>query len=257
MKNKQFVYFVLLFILLVATLWLNRGDFASHNAPGNTDVNAAGYLLALSWQPAFCEQRPNKAECRSQRAGRFDSQNFTLHGLWPQPRDNTYCNVPAHLIELDKSGRWHKLPKLPLSDPLRKELAIKMPGYRSSLHRHEWFKHGSCLNGASPELYYRLSLNLLDQLNNSGFVDVINNNLNRTMQFRDLEEAFTRAFGRSSSGRLIVDCYRDDGRRIIQEIKLSIGGDLNEESNLSGLLASGKKVGRSCPHGVIDPVGLQ
>jgi len=257
MKKSQISYIVILIALLLVTILLNRNEispFSNTETPASAE---ARYLLAVSWQPAFCEQRPNRAECRSQRKGRFDSHNFSLHGLWPQPRENVYCGVPRRLVELDKSGRWRELPKLELSDRLRKELARKMPGYRSGLHRHEWYKHGTCMPGATAETYYRVSLEMLDVLNGSGFLEMINSSVNRDVRFRELEAAFVRAFGKPAAGKVILDCYRDDGRRIIQELKLSIAGDLRETTELSSLLARGNTVGRSCPGGIVDPVGQQ
>ncbi|MGB5596474.1 MAG: hypothetical protein WBM62_20900, partial [Crocosphaera sp.] len=40
------------------------------------------YLLALSWQPAFCETRPTKTECLTKDTDTFEAGNFVLHGLW-------------------------------------------------------------------------------------------------------------------------------------------------------------------------------
>ncbi len=52
-------------------------------------------ILAISWQPAFCEGQPNRPECRTQAGGRADASRFSLHGVWPQPRDRQYCGASA------------------------------------------------------------------------------------------------------------------------------------------------------------------
>ena len=67
-------------------------------------------LLAVSWQPAFCEQRPKKPECASQTANRYDATHFSLHGLWPGPRSNSYCNIAKFIVDTDKKGRWGNYP---------------------------------------------------------------------------------------------------------------------------------------------------
>ncbi|HEY9768528.1 MAG TPA: hypothetical protein V6C71_08460 [Coleofasciculaceae cyanobacterium] len=121
------------------------------------------YLLAISWQPAFCETHQDKTECQTQTEARFDASNFTLHGLWPQPRNNVYCNVSNQIEGIDGDGKWSDLPPIDLSDTLKDELAIKMPGFASDLHLHEWYKHGTCYQG-TPEEYFRESLDLLDQV---------------------------------------------------------------------------------------------
>jgi len=259
MKKNSIGGIMLLLLAAIAAAWLNydvdSSSERSDRTPGSS--NTYDYILAVSWQPAFCEQRPNKPECRSQRAGRFDANYFTLHGLWPQPKENTYCGVSKSIISTDKSGRWHRLPKLNLSKSLRDELESKMPGFRSKLHRHEWYKHGTCMQGVSPETYFRVSLGLLDQLNGSRVRELVVGNLNRNLKFNEFENVFQQAFGRDAGQRFILDCYRDDGRRIIHEFKLSIRGDLENEGHLPSLLSAGQKVGRSCPGGIVDPVGLQ
>ena len=73
------------------------GQLLGSSAP----VNQA-YLLALSWQPSFCETKPSKPECESQTPQRFDATNLVLHGLWPQPRANVYCNVQGATKPLER-----------------------------------------------------------------------------------------------------------------------------------------------------------
>ena len=197
MKMNNLGRILFLVLAVVTAIWLNyeEGTTSAPSRQSSVSGVSQDYLLAVSWQPAFCEQRPNKAECRSQRAGRFDTSHFSLHGLWPQPRNETYCNVSRETIATDKSGRWSRLPKLDLSAGLRNELERKMPGYRSYLHRHEWFKHGTCMPGFSPERYFRVSLDLLDQLNASAVRELAAGNVNTDLGFRDFSYAFGRAFG--------------------------------------------------------------
>src|SRR3546814_1497468 len=47
------------------------------------------FVLAVSWQPAFCETRPAKPECVTQDEDRFDASHFALHGLWPRSEEHT------------------------------------------------------------------------------------------------------------------------------------------------------------------------
>lgn len=259
MKKQNLGGLVFLFAATILAVWLNLDDLKEYTSPETATVErqAGRYTLAVSWQPAFCEMRPNKAECRSQRKGRFDTQYFSLHGLWPETLGRQYCGIDQRLIDLDKRGRWSDLPALQLSTSLREELALKMPGYRSHLHRHEWYKHGSCMAGYSQEDYFRISLALLDQLNASPVARLLADNPGREFRFTDLGRALDDAFGDGARDRMTMDCYRDNGRRIIQELKLSIAGRLEETSSLAQALAAGERVGRSCPRGIADPAGLQ
>lgn len=214
-------------------------------------------VLAISWQPTFCEFRPNKPECRSQRDGRFDTRNFSLHGLWPQPRDNLYCNVPDNLVRVDKSGRWQDLPKLELSGKLRTELAEKMPGYRSNLHRHEWYKHGTCIEDGTPEQYFNISLQLLASINSSPLPTLFANNIGREITSTQIINAFESAYGKGLGNRLSISCKRDEGRNLINELKISLATEGERKDSLSEIFEAAPALPIDCKQGIVDPVGLQ
>jgi ribonuclease T2 len=127
---------------------------------------ASGYVLAASWQPAFCHIHRTKSECRAQTHERFDSAHFALHGLWPQPRDNVYCGVSHAQRNAAETGRWRDLPPLELTAATRADLDSIMPGTQSALERHEWIKHGTCYSDTAEE-YFVESLQLMNQLNAS------------------------------------------------------------------------------------------
>ena len=62
---------------------------------GPAGPKSSDNLLALSWQPAFCEFRPENPECLLVNRGMLPraEQRLSIHGLWPQPRGNSYCGV--------------------------------------------------------------------------------------------------------------------------------------------------------------------
>lgn len=258
MKINLIVILLLGAALLLGLWWVNDTVEGTPDQAARISLSDdAQYLLAVTWQPAFCETAPNRPECRSQRSGRFDTRNFSLHGLWPQPYGNFYCDVPQSVEQLDRSGNWHALPKLELTAALRRELEIKMPGYRSGLHRHEWIKHGTCMPGFTPQSYFRLSLDLLDEFNRSAFVNRFRERVGDAWEARDLRRAFERSFGPGSGARLLIECSQDNRRRLLRELRLSISGSAGENQPLAVLLSNGETVPRSCPRGVVDPVGLQ
>ncbi|WP_282605976.1 ribonuclease T2 [Pelagibius sp. Alg239-R121] len=213
-------------------------------------------LLAVSWQPAFCETRPDKKECRSQHEERFDASNFTLHGLWPQPRDNVYCDVDSGMKRDDKDRRWDRLPLLDLTAGTRTELNKVMPGTASFLHRHEWVKHGTCYS-EKPETYYRDSLRVMEQLNNSDVKSLFAANVGQNISTSDIHEAFEKSFGAGSSQRVQVTCKNDGGRRLITELKIHLAGPLGEDADLAAAIGAGDKTSPGCNDGIVDPVGLQ
>jgi len=214
------------------------------------------YILAVSWQPAFCETRPDKPECESQTEDRFDASHFTLHGLWPQPRNNAYCNVSAADRSADEASRWTDLPEVELSAALRADLDEVMPGTQSSLERHEWTKHGTCY-GTNAEEYFADSLVLMETLNTSAVADLFADNVGNTITLDAIRAAFDDAFGPGAGERIRVACSNDGNRRLIGEITIGLTGDISALEDLPTLLAAARSTDGGCTDGVVDPVGQQ
>ena len=235
------------------------GDSAGGNSGGgNPDLENLANLLAISWQPAFCETRPNKIECKTQNKERFDAENFTLHGLWPQPRSNVYCGVNNQIIELDKSKKWSKLPPIDLSDKLFEELAIKMPGVASDLHLHEWYKHGTCYS-QTPEEYYRESLILLDQVNNSLVQDLFASNIGQQITDEQIGAQLVGAFGDGVDDKVRIRCKEDNfprNRNMIVELWLNLDGTIEDSTQISELFETAPRAQSRCSVAEVDEVGL-
>ena len=214
------------------------------------------YLLALSWQPAFCETRPKKTECQTEDPNTFEATNFVLHGLWPQPRSNVYCGVSKDIIDLDKdSSKWLKMPPIDLSEETRTELTKKMPGIASGLHLHEWYKHGTCYSD-SPEEYYQESLDLLDQVNQSAVRDLFVENLGQEVSAKEIREPFVVAFGENAGNKIAVKCKKDqDGDRnnMITEVWINLKGEIEADTSINRLLENADNASLGRCKGEIDP----
>ena len=130
---------------------------------GPSNGRPAEAVLSLGWEPGFCEGHAGKAECANQTLDHFDATNFTLHGLWPQPRRREYCNVSQALIDTDRKRDWQALPEVDLDAATRAHLVIAMPGTQSFLDRHEWIRHGTCYGRGDPQAYFHEALSLLDE----------------------------------------------------------------------------------------------
>lgn len=223
--------------------------------PGEASFNG-DLVLAVSWQPGFCETRPEKPECRSQTPARFDAEHFTLHGLWPQLRGNAYCGLSSAEEAEVRSRRWSRLPALPLSAETRRALDRAMPGTQSNLQRHQWMKHGTCY-GAEPETYFRHALMLLAELNGSAVRDVFVARIGERVTAEEVRRSFEVAFGQAASERVVVRCRRDGERRLITELQLHLRGPLDDESRLGERMAATEARGAGCGSGIVDPVGFQ
>jgi ribonuclease T2 len=214
----------------------------------------ATYVLAATWQPAFCELRSRLPECRALGPSDPGATAFSLHGLWPQPRGNVYCGVDPDTRALDEAGRWEDLPPVPLAEETRSALAVAMPGATSHLDRHEWVKHGTCY-GADPETYYRDSLRLLAALNESAvgrlFADAIGGRLDADA----IHAATELAFGPGAARRLEIVCRLDGPRRLIVELRLELAAPLDRP--LPEIVADAPPRPAGCESGIVDPVGAQ
>jgi len=210
------------------------------------------YLLAISWQPAFCQSHQSKLECETQTDDRYDATHLSLHGLWPQPRNNAYCNVSDKDKSIDRRNAWHLLDPLGLAEETFVELFISMPGVASHLQRHEWIKHGTCYSD-SAETYYKDSLNLINKINDTNISTLFANNIEKTITAEQIRNAFDEAFGKGSGEKVNVKCRKG----LIVELWVNLKGDINNDDNLSRLLQNAPVVNNiSCESGMVDAVGF-
>ena len=214
------------------------------------------YILAISWQPAFCETSPSKPECRAQALDSFEATSFTLHGLWPQPRSNVFCGVPEDHAWASENGRWFDLPEVTLNAALRDELDEVMPGSRSGLDRHEWTKHGTCY-GASQTEYFADSLDLMLAINVSEVAELFAANIGHKITLGQVRQAFDIAFGLGAGDRVRMACEADGNRTIITELTIGLTGTIHGPDDLATLIAAASPTEGGCNSGMIDPVGIR
>ncbi len=210
------------------------------------------YLLAISWQSAFCQSHQSKEECKTQTEDRYDATHLALHGLWPQPRSNAYCNVSDKDKSIDRRKAWHLLDPLGLTEETFTDLLISMPGVASYLQRHEWIKHGTCYSD-SPEVYYKDSMMLVNKINDTNISTLFANNIEKTITAEQIRNAFDGAFGEGSGEKVNIKCNKG----LIVELWVNLKGDINKDDNLSRLLQNASVVNNvSCESGMIDAVGF-
>ena len=231
------------------------------SAPSQTSVAVGDgkpfYVLALSWEPAFCEGLPDKAECKTQTPTSFEASHFSLHGLWPQPRARVFCNVDKALAAADDAHQWEALPEPELSVATKAGLDQVMPGTQSMLERHEWTKHGSCYPNGKAETYFGDAIRLMTAINTSPVQGFVAANVGKTIQSADLRAKFDEAFGKGAGDRVRVACKPDGNRQLVTEITLGLKGDISAGTPIAELIAASSPTDGGCPSGVIDPEGLQ
>lgn len=216
-----------------------------------TPAAAAEYVLAASWQPAFCQTHQYKAECEDQTGDRYDATNFALHGLWPQPRGNDYCGVSNADRGLDRNKAWSQLPMLPLTSETRADLAVIMPGMASYLQRHEWIKHGTCY-GTPADTYFRHAMALMDQLNDSVVRDLFADNIGRSVTATHIRQKFDQAFGQGTGNKVKIKCSSG----MITELQIQLKGQVGDNVSLAGLLSAADNTSQDCSSGNVDAAGF-
>jgi len=213
------------------------------------------FILAASWQPAFCETNQRKPECTSQTEDRFDATNFSLHGLWPMRKD--YCDVAGTLRTADKEGDWTKLPDLELSAETKAALDKVMPGTQSGLDRHEWTKHGTCTK-LSADDYFSTSVRLIDELNASAVRDLFAANIGKTLTAEAIKAAFDKSFGSGAGDRVKMSCRRAGEGRVISELTIGLSEDAtsNDAASLRDLIHGAGRTSFGCDQGLVDAAGF-
>lgn len=238
----------------LAIAFFGTGGFGGADpmpAPG--DMPTGGFVLALSWEPAFCETQPRLPECREQTPDSPDASRFSLHGLWPE---GSYCGVDADLRAADERHDWQALPEVELSEQARAALDRAMPGTRSLLDRHEWIKHGTCAN-VDMETYYAASVALTDAVNASSLPTLFVANLGRSLSAVAVAKALDADFGAGTGARMSLECITDGSRRLVSGLRIGLSGAIGNEPDLGALAAGAAPRGADCKSGVIDPAGPQ
>lgn len=242
---------------------LNSVDTAIEKIDKSTDLsintnkyikskNTKQMLLALSWHNAFCETHRHKKECKRDMFSLFRSKHrehhFILHGFWPQPRNKVYCNVENKYITMDKYKHWSKLPDMDLTETTKTKLTKIMPGIHSNLHKHEWYKHGTCY-GTDAETYFKESIMVTEQFYHSEVSRFFEKNVGKKVTLKQIRILFDKSFGTGAGERVELKCKNG----LITELWLHLGSGSKE---LDGLLREGKKVRSRCDRGRIDRAGF-
>lgn len=227
---------IFLTLSLSAILFANSGFFSFLNKD-NKYKNRA--VLSISMQNVFCQTHKNKKECQM-----GSKKILALHGLWPQPKNRQYCNVSKKIIGADKNHQWYRLPDIKIDHRTREELSIAMPGVASDLHKHEWYKHGTCSNFVSNE-YFMRSISYFKQFENSSAGKLIYSKRGKILYIDELRKSFDISFGNGASKKVEMIC--ENGK--VTEIRINLGNYINK--NLNNAVKNGMNVKKSCKSGMV------
>lgn len=173
------------------------------------------YVLALSWQPAFCETERGRPECRG-----AEPAALVLHGLWFEDAE-PWCREPREARETLDGRPMCRLAPVPLPGPLRNELEAAMPGSRSCLDRREWWKHGVCSH-PSADAYYRDSIALLRRLEGGALARLLAARAGAKVSSAELCGALAADLGEGIRRAVRLIARKVEGRRLLTELRIAL-----------------------------------
>lgn len=189
-------------------------------------------VLAMSWQPGFCEHASysgRKPECDALEDGELVISHLTIHGLWPNKtgcRPGAYANCRRVTLEL--------------SEDTRSEVAPWMPNliYETELAEHEWDKHGTCQVREDDE-YFRAMKDLTALVDRSAIGEYIQAHVGKQMSVNGFFAHVRRELGPDVEQRLQVLCARG---RYLQEIRLNLPREPMATPDITKMVAGAPQV---------------
>lgn len=163
-------------------------------------------LLTIEWKPTDClvEQCPSY----------YLSENFNIHGLWPNNKDGTwpsYCN--SHY-------------DFSVNSQTKAELENYWKSYNGNptpFWQHEWTKHGTCVTPAvDPDTYFQTTvslfknLDLLNTLKNNGVTPDDNKQINKN----DIYNCFNNIIN--------INCKSKNGNEYLWNIQFCYDHNFNQ-----------------------------
>lgn len=180
--------------------------------PSATGAESTSSLLVVTWAPSLCKVEPSNTGCRSGHVGSL-GRTFVLHGLWPQPSSEQYCDVPKRTRDRDRT---------PVSLPPELQADLKaMMSDSALMTTHEWYAHGTC-SGVTPPDYFAVAAGLADQA--GAVLDPLFTAAGgQRLTARAVRAAFDGRFGAGAGNRVGLTC-RDaaDAGSIVYEVRLSL-----------------------------------
>ncbi|MCE9597769.1 MAG: ribonuclease T [Spirochaetia bacterium] len=201
---------------------------------------ADDHTFAVSWQPAFCELKSNKRECKIRDPQVYQAKNFTLHGLWPNKKS---CGTSYGFCKgQKKSGDFCQYDKVDLTPQLKKNLSRVMPSVAagSCLERYEWYKHGLCQTTWNAEQYFSIAVRLTEEFNKVA-APVMAHNVGGSVKESDFYQEIDASLGPEAHKRLQLKCQKGD----LIDIYIKLPKEITNESSLRDLIQKAKPEFRS------------
>ncbi|KTC70241.1 ribonuclease, T2 family [Legionella birminghamensis] len=193
--------------------WISMdcGEASYHTTPSPRCDQSPGladsFVLAFSWQPAFCQTygyEAGKPECLHLPARSYQASHLVLHGLWP---NQVQCGEHYGFCGTTPRSSHCDYPPLNLNATVSASLKYFMPSYShgSCLERHEWNKHGSCQLLSADE-YFALAIRLTEDMDETALGKFLHDHVGESVNRVDLQEMVRSSFGKDSTRKVYLGC---------------------------------------------------
>lgn len=213
--------------------------------------DSSSSLFVATWGPSLCKVDPPNSGCRSGHVGEM-GRTFVLHGLWPQPFSNQYCDVPKDVAERAAKINGPDMPSVDIPQDVRADLQANLSD-GSVMAPHEWYAHGTC-SGVAPGKYFGDAVTLIGQAR--AILDpIFNQAAKRTLNLSTVRDQFDAQFGKGAGDRVALSCRNATGEgSLVYEVQMSLPpvnalGIDGKALSLGDLLREGPAIPATCRHG--------
>ncbi|WP_158262662.1 ribonuclease T2 family protein [Photobacterium sanctipauli] len=211
---------------------INCGHLNSTSAIATRNANQSScsianqqdsYVLAVSWQPGFCEHanfKGNKPECTALDDGKIAINHLTLHGLWPNKKS---CGI--------NYGYCQPYKAMKLSDDTVASIAQWMPNFhfQTDFGSYQWKKHGSCQHRSDDE-YFITATKLVEQADASPIGTYIKQRIGQSITVDDFKRYLTSQLGSKAAKRIQLSCAKG---KYLQEVRIQLPRDFEQYPSFS------------------------
>lgn len=222
---RRRVLWLLIFWMAVLGCEPARGASRSASACQTPDLHDS-YVLAITWQPGFCEHvegSARKPECEWMAKGRLQVDHLTLHGLWPFRREcgTGYGQCGGRPLDLRRETIEYIRPWMP-------NFYVE-----TNFGAYEWRKHGTCQTAMEDDTYFRRAVDAVATVNGSPPGRYLVEHIGGAISKRTFLAKVNSAVGDSRAGNsFLLLC----NGKYLYEIRVALPREFKEGGTLAELL---------------------
>jgi len=185
------------------------------------------YVLAITWQPGFCEHvdyKGKKPECDAMNSGALPAKTLSLHGLWPNKKE---CGTQYGSC----SGENFALSKETID-----KVAPWMPNffYERTFGAYEWNKHGKC-QSLSPDAYFIKAVSAVKVVNDSEVGKIVLGSVGKSFRVSEFFDRVKARYGDKVAGSISLICTQ---RKYLQEIRVTLPLEFGTDGDLPQMVGN-------------------